>query len=123
MDFTTDWEKMRDFFKLTQEEFLETYEYVSEEEYLATCKIVAQADNPNYEAEQEFIGTVDSLEGRDLMYFLIQDCMGLNANSKQNIDFYYVLQKIEGDAITAFLADNLNDRLVRNFIKEEVNGR
>jgi len=133
MDFTTDWEKMRDFFKLTQEEFLASYSYVgfgenrktfvSEEEYLATAKIVSQADNPNYEAEQKFIGTVDSLEGRDLMYFLIQDCMGLNANSKQNIDFYYVLQKIEGDAITAFLADNLNDRLVRNFIKEEVNGR
>ena len=121
MDFTTDWEKMRDFFKLTQEEFLETYDYVSEEEYLATCKIVAQADNPNYEAEQKFINTVDSLEGRDLMYFLIQDCMGLN--TAKNIDYYYVLQKMEGDAITAFLADNLNDRLVRNFIKEEVHGR
>jgi len=118
MDFTTDWEKMRDFFKLTQEEFLETYDYVSEEEYLATCKIVAQADNPNYENEQKFINTVDSLEGRDLMYFLIMDCMGLQ--NCQNSDYYYVLQKMEGDAITAFLADNLNDRLVRNFIKEEV---
>jgi len=120
MDFTTDWEKMRDFFGLTQEEFLETYEYVSEEEYLATCKIVAQADNPNHEAEQKFIKNVDSLEGRDLMYFLIQDCMGLNSNSDQNLEYYYVLQKMEGDAITAFLADNLNDRLVRNFIKEEI---
>ena len=119
MDFTTDWEKMRDFFKLTLEEFLETYKYVSEEEYLATCKIVAQADNPNYEAEQKFIKHVDSLEGRDLMYFLIQDCMGLN--TAKNIEYYYVLQKMEGDAITAFLADNLNDRLVRNFIKEEIN--
>jgi hypothetical protein len=119
MDITTDWEKMRDFFKLTQEEFLETYDYVSEEEYLATCKIVAQADNPNYEAEQKFINTVDSLEGRDLMYFLIMDCMGLQ--NCQNSDYYYVLQKMEGDAITAFLADNLNDRLVRNFIKEEIN--
>ena len=49
MDFTTDWEKMRDFFKLTQEEFLESYEYVSEEEYLATAKIVAKADNPNFD--------------------------------------------------------------------------
>ena len=117
MDFTTDWEKMRDFFKLTQEEFLETYDYVSEEEYLATCKIVAQADNPNYEAEQKFINTVDSLEGRDLMYFLIQDCMG---SYNDTSEYYYVLQKMEGDAITAFLADNLNDRLVRNFIKEEV---
>tara|TARA_R110001592_G_scaffold59874_1_gene181873 strand:- start:906 stop:1142 length:237 start_codon:yes stop_codon:yes gene_type:complete len=73
------------------------------------------------EAKQKFIDTVNSLEGRDLMYFLIQDCMGLNANSKQNFDFYYVLQNIEGDAITAFLADNLSDRLVKNFIKEEIN--
>ena len=106
MDFTTDWEKMRDFFKLTQEEFLETYEYVSEEEYLATCKIVAQADNPNYEAEQEFIKHVDSLEGRDLMYFLILDCMEKS-------------QRMDMDGLTAFLDDNLSDRLVRDYIKEE----
>ncbi len=121
MDFTTDWEKMRDFFKLTQEEFLESYEYVSEEEYIATARIVAKADNPNFDIEQKFIKHVDSLEGRDLMYFLIQDCMGLNSNSDQNLEYYYVLQKMEGDAITAFLADNLSDRLVKNFIKEEIN--
>ena len=121
MDFTTDWEKMRDFFKLTQEEFLESYEYVSEEEYIATARIVAKADNPNFDIEQKFIKHVDSLEGRDLMYFLIQDCMGLNSNSDQNLEYYYVLQKMEGDAITSFLADNLSDRLVKNFIKEEIN--
>ena len=121
MDFTTDWEKMRDFFKLTQEEFLESYEYVLEEEYIATARIVAKADNPNFDIEQKFIKHVDSLEGRDLMYFLIQDCMGLNSNSDQNLEYYYVLQKMEGDAITAFLADNLSDRLVKNFIKEEIN--
>jgi len=119
MDFTTDWEKMRDFFKLTQEEFLESYEYVSEEEYIATARIVAKADNPNFDIELKFIKHVDSLEGRDLMYFLIQDCMGLNP--EQNSEYYYVLQNIEGDAITSFLADNLSDRLVKNFIKEEIN--
>jgi hypothetical protein len=119
MDFTTDWEKMRDFFKLTQEEFLESYEYVSEEEYIATARIVAKADNPNFDIEQKFIDTVNSLEGRDLMYFLIQDCMGLNP--ELNSEYYYLLQKIEGDSITAFLADNLSDRLVKNFIKEEIN--
>ena len=121
IDFTTDWEKMRDFFNLTQEEFLESYEYVSEEEYIATARIVAKADNPNFDIEQKFIKHVDSLEGRDLMYFLIQDCMGLNP--EQNSEYYYVLQNIDGDAITAFLADNLSDRLVKNFIKEEINGR
>ena len=71
------------------------------------------------QAKQKFIDTVNSLEGRDLMYFLIQDCMGLNP--EQNSEYYYVLQNIEGDAITSFLADNLSDRLVKNFIKEEIN--
>ena len=71
------------------------------------------------QAKQKFIDTVNSLEGRDLMYFLIQDCMGLNP--EQNSKYYYVLQNIEGDAITSFLADNLSDRLVKNFIKEEIN--
>ena len=52
------------------------------------------------------------------MYFLIQDCMG---SYNDNSEYYYVLQNIEGDAITAFLADNLNDRLVKNFIKEKIN--
>ena len=53
------------------------------------------------------------------MYFLIQDCMGLNP--ELNSEYYYLLQKIEGDSITSFLADNLSDRLVKNFIKEEIN--
>ncbi len=73
----------------------------------------------NEQTKQKFTDTVNSLEGRDLMYFLIQDCMGLNP--EQNSEYYYVLQNIDGDAITAFLADNLSDRLVRNFIKEEIN--
>ena len=71
------------------------------------------------QTKQKFTDTVNSLEGRDLMYFLIQDCMGLIP--EQNSEYYYVLQNIDGDAITAFLADNLSDRLVRNFIKEEIN--
>lgn len=71
------------------------------------------------QTKQKFIDTVNSLEGRDLMYFLIQDCMGLN--SELNSEYYYLLQKMEGDSITAFLADNLSDRLVKNFIKEEIN--
>ena len=39
-DFTTDWEKMRDFHKLTKEEFLKSYSYLTESEYDATAKIV-----------------------------------------------------------------------------------
>jgi hypothetical protein len=44
IDFTTDWEKMRDFFKLTKEEFLMSYSYLTEEEYEATKKIVDISD-------------------------------------------------------------------------------
>ena len=34
--FIGDWEKMRDFYKLTREEFLSSYSYLTEEEYDAT---------------------------------------------------------------------------------------
>ena len=44
IDFTTDWEKMRDFFKITKKEFLESYSYMTEEEYEATRKIVNNND-------------------------------------------------------------------------------
>ena len=34
--FITDWEKMKDFFVLTKEEFLQSYSYLTETEYDAT---------------------------------------------------------------------------------------
>ncbi len=34
--FINDWEKMRDFFALTKEEFLHSYSYLTENEYDAT---------------------------------------------------------------------------------------
>lgn len=37
--FLTDWEKMRDFVKLSKEEFLESYSYLTETEYDMTKKI------------------------------------------------------------------------------------
>jgi len=46
MDFTTDWEKMRDFFQISKEEFLASYSYVTEAEYDATKKIVDEKDKP-----------------------------------------------------------------------------
>lgn len=39
-DFTNDWEKMYDFFLLSKEEFLETYSYLTEDDYDATKEIV-----------------------------------------------------------------------------------
>ena len=56
--------------------------------------------------KKQLLEYVETLEGRDLMYFLLLDCM-----QKSN--------KMDMDGITAFLDDNLNDRLVINFIKEE----
>jgi len=56
--------------------------------------------------KKELLEYVETLEGRDLMYFLLLDCM-----EKSN--------KMDMDGITAFLDDNLNDRLVINYIKEE----
>ena len=50
------------------------------------------------------IEDMESLEGRDLMYFLL-DCYDKNV--------------IEGDNITQFLTENINDELVEDFIKEE----
>ena len=50
------------------------------------------------------IREMETLEGRDLMYFLL-DCW------KNNV--------IEGDALTQFLTENISDELVEDFIKEE----
>lgn len=44
IDFTNDWEKMRDFHKLSKEEFLESYSYLDEKEYQATANIVNGAN-------------------------------------------------------------------------------
>lgn len=38
-DFTTDWEKMYDFWRMTKDEFLDSYSYLTEEEYDSTCLI------------------------------------------------------------------------------------
>ena len=53
------------------------------------------------------IREMETLEGRDLMYFLL-DCWNNNV--------------IEGDALTQFLTDNIRDELVEDFIKEEADG-
>ena len=50
------------------------------------------------------IREMETLEGRDLMYFLL-DCWNNHV--------------IEGDALTQFLTENISDELVEDFIKEE----
>lgn len=44
LDFTTDWEKMRDFFEMPRDEFLTSYSYLTEAEYDATLRIVQESD-------------------------------------------------------------------------------
>ena len=50
------------------------------------------------------IKEMETLEGRDLMYFLLH-CRNTNV--------------IEGDALTQFLTENISDELGEDFIKEE----
>jgi len=40
LTFTSDYEKMRDFFQITKEEFLKSYSYMTEQEYNATSLFV-----------------------------------------------------------------------------------
>ena len=71
------------------------------------------------QAKQKLIEKIDSLEGRDLMYFLIQECMD---SQYQDPDLYYVMQLLDGgDGITQFLADHIGDHTVRNYLKEQIN--
>ena len=64
---------------------------------------------------RKFKDHVTSLEGRDLMYFLISDCYD---SPDSEPEFRWILQKIEGDAITAFMTDHISDHSVREFIEE-----
>ena len=56
MDFINDDEKMRDFFLLTKEEFLNSYSYLKEEDYDATEQLV---DNRTI-LEVRFVGNDSS---------------------------------------------------------------
>lgn len=38
-DFTTDWEKMYDFWNMTMFDFMTSYSYLTEEEYNNTCLV------------------------------------------------------------------------------------
>ena len=40
LTFTSDYEKMRDFFQITKEDFLKSYSYITEQEYDATSLFV-----------------------------------------------------------------------------------
>ena len=71
------------------------------------------------QAKQKLIDKIDSLEGRDLMYFLIQECMD---SQYQDPELYYVMQLLDGGAgITQFLTEHISDRSVRNYLKECIN--
>lgn len=43
-EFTSDWEKMYDFFLLNKADFLETYNYLTEDDYNATMEIVNKSE-------------------------------------------------------------------------------
>ena len=71
------------------------------------------------QAKQKLIDKIDSLEGRDLMYFLIQECMD---SQYQDPELYYVMQLLDGgDGITQFLPDHIGDNTVKNYLKGCIN--
>ena len=61
--FLNDWEKMRDFFVLTKEQFLRSYSYLTEEEYDATYEYWKWLTNIEY---KEFEKELDHLSGTQL---------------------------------------------------------
>lgn len=68
--FIDDEEKMRDFKELTKEEFLQTYSYLTEEEYDATqgaTYILTELYNIMLEERSDFVETLEKLreEGGD----------------------------------------------------------
>ena len=71
------------------------------------------------------IGTVNKLkdhiaklEGRDLIWFLIDDCFNCEP---ANPEFKYLLQNVDGDNITAFLTDHVSDSSIKEFLEECIN--
>lgn len=62
-DFTTDWEKIYDFWNMTKREFLESYSYLTEEEYDITCNItigcrICDHEVPKRITEDDFIEAI-----------------------------------------------------------------
>ena len=52
-DFTTDIEKMRDFFEISKEEFLFSYSYLKEEEYNLTAEKIRDMTTEEVERIKE----------------------------------------------------------------------
>ena len=82
-DFVDDLEKMKDFFKLTKEEFLNSYSYVNEAEYDATAEKVTK-ENIKFEDIEEFVRRQNKLN-----YYLIID-----ASDKLDDDILSIPQNI-----------------------------
>ena len=55
---------------------------------------------------------IAKLEGRDLIWFLIDDCFNCEP---ANPEFKYLLQNVDGDNITAFWPTMLVTLRLRNF--------
>jgi len=115
IDFTTDWEKMRDYFQISKEEFLASYSYVSEAEYDATKKIVEKKDALDKDlykdlsdgevldiifakfdvddvgnATEQLMSKIDTAMNykKFLADVLYQDALAMNRSELQDVSFY-----------------------------------
>jgi hypothetical protein len=113
IDFTTDWEKMRDYFQISKEEFLASYSYVTEAEYDATAKIVDEKDEIYNKALQY---------KKYLADILYQDALRTSKAELQEVSFFqeettdsWTLEQFQiqyvKDQISFFEAGNLDDQV------------
>jgi len=115
IDFTTDWEKMRDYFQISKEEFLASYSYVTEAEYDATKKVVEKKDALDKDlykdlsdgevldiifakfdvddvgnATEQLMSKIDTAMNykKFLADVLYQDALAMNRSELQDVSFY-----------------------------------
>lgn len=114
IDFTTDWEKMRDYFQISKEEFLASYSYVTEAEYDATKKVVDKKDALDKDkalAYKKYLA--------DILY---QDALRTSRAELQDVSFFqedttdsWTLEQLQiqyvKDQISFFEAGNLDDQV------------
>lgn len=124
MDFTTDKEKMVDFFILSKEEFLASYSYLTIEEYEETVRKVIETMNENLKTIAEFykedmvtfIGANWDVVGGEIMsrkeaeYYLGHSVKGMT-----NEEINEEVSEIQRTYYTEGIADL--DEIVKKFVE------
>ena len=100
MDFINDEEKIQDYFKLTKDEFLESYSYLTEEDYNATTKAL------------EKLGNISRI---DILKEMLQQ-------TEHNILYYsdsYLCTRPKKQYIKEWVKENKKADIIKSMIKDE----